>query len=279
MPTSRHPHGLPFVSVIPAALLLFGAALLYDTSTTVVAFSVHKMLSSTPLNLTLVITILIISHHARAQPQGYGCPKNCTECPSYTSNAGGPFVPQLFCDPGENCFGGYQCFLEYGAPNIIPSDTPFQEQGPVWLNDLEPNCCTPIDMCQFAASGPAGSLIDYDFDGTSHGATDTNTVGQNTDAQNNDQLVYCVDCFEGKYTSDDSIGNPIFTCTSGWSGETAQYACIPPVPDTCAPNMYPIKGGECSVEIMQYQQASETQGWWAFDIYFYDALWVSLQNP
>ena len=275
MPISRHPH----LSVFPAALLSFDAAFRYDTSMTVVAFSIYRMLSSTLSSLTLVVTILIMSHHARAQAQGYGCPKSCTDCKSYTSDQGGPFVPQVFCDNTENCFGGYQCFLEYGAPNIIPSDTPFQEQGPTWPNDDQPNCCTPVDMCQFAASNTAGSLTDYESDGTNHSATDTSTVGQSADAQNTQQLVYCVDCFEGQYASDDSSGNPIFSCTSGWSSDATATQCIPPVPDTCAPNMYPIKGGECSVTIMQYQQASPTQGWWAFDIYFYDALWVSLPNP
>ena len=226
--------------------------------------------------LTLGLAILSTPHQAQAETLGYGCPNDCSECPSYSGGTGGPYVPQLYCDSAENCFAGYQCFLEFGAPNIFISNTPGQDENPTWYSDQDPNCCTPVDTCQFAASDPAGSLIDYDFNGTSHDATDTTAPA--SVAPETDCPVYCVDCFEGNYTSDDSSGNPSFTCKTGCSTFPTTN-CIPPVPGTCLPDIYPIKGGECSVVILQYEQESTTQDWFPFNIYFYDALWVSLQNP
>ena len=234
----------------------------------------NPMRSSTQSTLTLCFAIF--PSFLRAQE--YTCTGSCANCPSYTSEYGGPFVAQEFCVDGENCFGAYQCFLTYGAPNVLIDDT----QGGSWSDWSEgenvADCCTPPSdgSCDFAPSGTGSGLTGLDLNGTVQSST--NTILNAQALEDTFCPPYCADCVEGKYHSTLNYGNTYYTCNIGCGNENESEPpqCIPPVPDTCTSAENPIKAGNCSVEILQYSPASKTQDWWAFNIYFYDALWVSL---
>ncbi len=241
------------------------------------AFSPYMMGSSTLSTLALCLAILTTS--VRAQ-QGYICdsPTSCSDCPTSTGSTGGPYVAQMFCDTAENCFGAYQCFFKYDKnPNYGAPDTTWDSSQGVPVTSQYADCCDPPAPCNYPLTGTGEGLVDLDANGTTQSATDTT----NTTAMASDNFcpVYCVDCAGGKYTSDNSIGNPIFTCDScGNGGNSAQNRCIPPIPDTCTSASNPINAGQCRVEILQSQRESEAQDWWALNLYFYDALHVSLQK-
>lgn len=185
--------------------------------------------------------------------------------------------PETFCQPAGACYAAYQCFFKYGQnSNYGAPDTTWDSSQGVSVTSEYANCCEAAPLCDFFPfTGSGEGLIDLDINGTTQSATDTT----DTTAMASDDFcpVYCVDCAGGNYTTHGTANFYCDSCAKG--GTSTQTTCIPPVPDTCTSAKNPISAGECRVEILQYQRESEAQDWWAFNLYFYDALYVSLQEP